>query len=233
MLDLTRCRFFEDKEIAVATGETITDEGIPLMSTLEGGEEVVEPVDGAVTDIFAGFSYGEPYTPTTLAYVYTASVPAAGVFTIQLPKTNIVAAQIHVYDNTAVAALTEGVVANGVFSCVDATGLLTFDVAQAGNSMTVTFRYAPTTQEVMMENNMPIYSPSGSSELGQIGVILHGEVYTDVFNSAIAWDDGPANVRTGVGRVTNTNEGAVGAIIPNCTIIHVPSTDFPFVGLRF
>jgi hypothetical protein len=232
MLDLTRCNIFRSKEIAVATGSTITEEGVPLQSTLQNGEEVCSVCASGGSENFIGFSYGETFTPLIKSNVESAVIPAASPYTITLEKTNIIAAQIFIYDETDAAALAEDTLATGKFSIVDSTGVVTFHSAQAGNTVTITYRYTPTVAEVAAENDSPIYRPSGSDVLGQIGVILAGEVYTDKYDASISWESGVTTINVGTGLITNSNSSPGGVAI-TCDIIHVPDVANPFLGIRF
>lgn len=229
MLDLRRCKFVESKEIPVADGFSVNVEGAPLVRVIEDGIEKIKIAAGEADEQFVGFSFGEIFSPLNKSFVHSAVIPAAVSYTVQLPKNNLVAGQILVYDNTSGAALAEGDPASsGKYSCDDATGLLTFNAAQAGHSITVTFRYLPTAQEVIMQNNVRLVSQYGADFLGSLGCILEGEIFTDQFDASVDWASATA-VNLGDGILTS---GGSGESTP-CQVIAVPSADRPFLGVRF
>lgn len=231
MLDLTRCRFARDKEIPLAFGTKLDQEGLALVSLIENGIEVVKPCTGSATEAFVGFSYGEKFTPNIFSKVVEATIPSTGTLNVALPKTNIVEDNIFIFDVTANTPLVEGAVAaSGVFVCDDISGFLTFHADQAGHNIRTTFRYYPTVMEVQMDARQFFYRPSGTDFLNQIGVILRGEVFTDIFDAKVNWGSATAVKTASNGLLTD--QTGTGAVV-NATIINIPNTNNSFLGLRF
>lgn len=223
MLDLSRLWIKKSKEIALSAGATVSAEGIPMISSLENGVEVVSPSAGASGENFVGFSFSETMTPAVKVKVETITVPSSSPYTVTLSKNNLVGTQIHI------EGMTEGTVADGVYAVNDATGIVTFNVAQAGVTVDATYRYYPTTQEVLMEDAVSIESQTATDFLRQIGIIMEAELHTDQFDASIDWTSATA-VKLDAGILTD-HTGS-GVTIP-VTIVAVPSVDSPWLGLRF
>jgi len=230
MIDKSRCRMRETQEIPVVTGVTIGAEGVPMVSVLEDGIEKVKPSVGSGTEKFAGFSFGELYSPLSKSCVFSAVVPATGSAVITLPKQNLLATQICVKDLSSGVTLTEGDPGNSnEYSVVDTTGVVTFHTGQAGHTIQAIFRYAPTAAELLLEDNLPNITLTGSELISQIGVILKGTVFTDQYDASKDWA-AATSVKLGAGILTN--QTGAGATL-TCTIVALPSTISPYLGLRF
>lgn len=230
MLDNSRCRPYITKEIPVATGASVHVIGTPLVSVLEGGIEKVKPCEGNASEKVIGFSFGDRLTPLTKGFVASFAIPATAPFTVFVGRKGLLAGQIAIYDDSGSVLLTEGDPANaGEYSVDDDTGIATFNTAQKSHNITVTLRYAPTAEELVMEDNVRITSVDATEFLGQTGVILKGEVFTDQFDASINWSAATA-IKTGSGILTDqTGSGAAFA----CSIIAVPTSGNPYLGIRF
>ena len=231
MLNLQKCKIDHSENIPIITGATVAQEGIPLTGLLEDGIEKVKPLVGDTADKFVGVSYGETSVPTIKSFVYDAVIPAASPYTIQLPKNNLVATQIAIREGTGYAtAFTEDTIATTKFSCVDATGVVTFHVDDAGKSVRITFRYNPTAQELLMEDSFS-FSPSGFATIGSCGVITKGVVFTDQFDASKNWL-AATGVESAAGLFTDQT-GSGNVELTNVKIVSIPTVDDPFLGLRY
>jgi len=231
MLNLSaKCKIVQSQEFPVAAGVVIPAEGLALIQTFEGGVEKVTLSAGGGNEVFMGVSYGEVFTPAVKSNVETLIVPAAGAVAVTLLHAVLTNTQCFAYDNTSSAALTIGNPANALEYSVVGT-LLTFNVARAGHSVTITYRYAPTAAELMATDNVRITSFSATDYIGSIGVIQEGEVYTDQFDASKDWASA-TGVETGNSGVFDVNGGA-GTLIAGAVITHVPDANYPYLGFRF
>lgn len=231
MLNMNFTKITRSKEGILAAAQTCSVEGLCMISIIETGEERVKASANGSSDKYIGFSYGEVLSPVTKSYVETVVVPSGSPYTVTLKHNNLVASNIFAYDNTNTQALTEGnpaTTANN-YSVVDATGIMTFHSGQAGASVTVTYRYSPTAQELIMEDTLTITTQKATDVLGQIGLAMGGEIYTDQYDAAVNW---ATSTTPEVGNAGIVTEGGSSAAIPNCTVIHVPTASNPFLGLR-
>jgi len=226
---LAKSKVVQSQEFPVMAGSTITAEGLALIQQLSGGVEYVLPSAGGGAEIFMGFSYGEVFTPATKSLVESLVVPAAGAVTLTLLHAPLTNTQVFAYDVTNSLAQTLGnpAVANQ-YTCVGT--LLTFHAAKAGVTMRVTYRYSPTAEELVAEDNIRITSFSSTDYVGSIGVIQEGEIYTDQFNATRDWG-AATSVKTMAGGLLDTNIGA-GTVI-TCVLTHIPDVNYPFLGIRF
>lgn len=231
MLDISRCKIVKSMERPIVAGQSITAEGLALISVLQDGVEHIQPSAAAASEVFCGFSYGDILAIATKSMVYQAIVPASSPYTVSLPKSNLVADQIRCYNDTESQALTEGSASvDNQYSVVDLTGVITFHSGEAGDTVTIIFRYYPTAQELMLENNQRALTQNPVEFLGQCGVITEGEVFTDQFDAAVDWSARPAMylAENGMVGVTSGTRCAMGG-----TIIAIPTVDSPYLGIRF
>lgn len=229
MLDLSRSQFTEVIERAVATGFTVDEEGLALVAVQTGAVEEVKPGTGASSDIFVGFSTGDTPTKGYKNAVEEYTIPADSPYTVQL-HVNIVATQIQIYDDSTSVYLTENVgVADGQYSVNDTTGVATFNVAQAGDSITVFYRYALTVIEARQLYFQNHINADACQEAARTGVIRgSGELWTDEWTPAVQWALTDTPLIAASGLITNTGTGvAVGRVIS------IPSATDPFLGIAF
>jgi hypothetical protein len=242
--DLKRSHFSVILERKVATGSTITEEGQLLVATLDAttGEEVVAASAATGSEVVVGFSIRDNADNSTTSVVESVTVPAAGTYSVQLSNNNLVAgtandgstSQMRVTrDDTGVAlTLVDGAIAaDGQCANEPATGLLIFNVLQAGLAMTVTYRYNLTVAEarqVFFQRNI---NNEAGALFGQVGVGHgHGEIFTDQYDATIDWSTAGLVPESGAaGTVTN---GGTGSTI-DARVISVPNVNNPLLGLAF
>ncbi len=232
MLDLMRCRVINIKEIPVVAGVKVQAEGSCMISTLVAGSEQVNLSDNGANSVFAGFSYGFTMTPLTKSIVEQAIVPATGPFTATLSKgAALLSGQISIIDVTNAQTLSAGNPATTANEYAIAAGVVTFHAGQAGSTVTITYRYTPTAEELFSTDKFSIYSKSPSDVLGSIGVVMMGEIFTSEYDAAIDWAASGVAPRIGNGGVITS--GGSSALIPSGQIIQVPNAMSPFLGIRF
>ena len=223
-----------DATLGTALG-VIASEGIPLVGTIEDNVQAVQPCYVGADLTFVGFSFAHNLVPTIASKVEEVTVPSAAPYTTQLSRTALVAGQISVF-NAAGTIQTEvpGAPATTQYNCVDLTGILTFNVAQAGATMTVGYRYSPTTLEVKYDFPHESVNIQPAFEyLDTVGVIMEGEVYTDQFDAATDWANTTAiYLDDGILTHVTTTRTLITAVA-GAKVIHVPEVDNPFLGIRF
>jgi len=230
MLNLgAKTKIVQSQGFPVATGYTVSAEGLAMIQTFESGVEKVLPSLGGAAEIFVGFSYGEVFTPATKSLQEVLTCPAAGTFSVTLLHAPIGGTQVNAWDVTSGAQLTIGNPANALEYSVT-TATLLFNVARAGHSIRITYRYNPTAAELIAVDNVRITSFSSSEYLGSIGVITQGEIYTDMFDASKNWN-AATGVKTQANGLLDTQAG--GGTTISCVITHVPDTNYPYLGIRF
>jgi hypothetical protein len=233
MLKLNATKARELFERPVVTGSTIGAEGMALIRSLVSGEEHVKPSTGVGGEVFVGFSFSHNLVPSTLSRVESVDVPASpGPYTVTLERNNLVAANIMIVRDSDSVVLTEGDATNAdEYSVVDVTGIITFNSADAEETMTVTYRYSPTTVEAKFEYPDADVNINAALEfINSVGVIGEGEVYTDQFDAAVDWDSASA-IKLGTSGIVTTSGS--GETITDARVIHVPDVDNPFLGISF
>jgi hypothetical protein len=252
--DLKRSHFSIVLEKKVLAGSVITEEGVLLQSTIDAatGTEVVSPAVAAGTLLLAGFAIRDNADNATTSVVEAVTVPAApGPYTVQLANNNVVATTAGDGSTASLrCALTAspfteltledtgggGGVATGEVGLEPATGILTFNSAQAGGAYTVTYRYNLTVAEARLKFYQRNINNEASTLFSQVGV-GHGvgEIYTDQFDATVDWST--VTVVEAAGSVANGDAGTVtsgGAGTDlDARVISVPNVNNPLLGIAF
>lgn len=221
-------KILASKEFPVASGNTITAEGLVLVQAFEDGVEKVKPATGADGEIYVGFSYGSLYTPITKSIVEEFIVPAAAPFTVTLQHAPL-AGQIRVADTSAAVNLTPGAVSNATEFAV-AGNVVSFNASRASHSVQVTYRFAPTALDLMLEDQIQIASFTASDMISSTGTIMTGDIYTNIFDASVDWS-AATEIRMGAGGVV-TDQHGTGEVIPGAYVCGIPSAQVPFLGIR-
>lgn len=213
--------FVRSTDMALAIGAAISENGQALVNTIVNGKEGVQPSTGAAGEVFVGFAAlqtsAAPVLPTSIVRVEELVVPASGV--IALAKTPLTGS-VHVAkasDNSAVAV-------NAVTGVnVDVTA------ANADLLVRVTYRAALTVAEARAK--VGDVQPGGYSGniVGQAGVGQQGVIYTSAFDTSKDWSAATAIKLGANGVLTDSGTGAT----IKAVVVHLPSVDYPFLGLRF
>lgn len=213
------------------------EEGMALTAVMENGHQAanVAAAPGG-TDVFLGFSFGYYTRPVSLVAVETYTVPAGGgtIALANSPLNGASGAGLRVYNNTAGSAITYNATAGtGVYQ-IGGTGnqTLTFNAAQAGASVTVTYAYSPTViqAQAMVGDGAYFGSAQPSDVTGTIGLIRRGLIYTSNFDPAIDFTAVNAALKVGANGIVST-AGSGPAI--NGLVYELPTADFPFLGINF
>lgn len=180
--------YARSKESKVTSGVEITNEGLVLVQVKENGLETVRPSLGtSASEVIVGFSANTSLRPTTRVEQEYGVVPSASVYTIQLSQVLLVTGSLRVVktsDNTALTVVTTGTPNTGEVLVNTTTGLLTFNVAQAGIEVFVTYRRTLSADELPFTVRQPAINAGGNSATGSISVIRgSGELHTDMFDT--------------------------------------------------
>lgn len=239
--DLKRSHFSLVLEKEVLAGEVITEEGVLLAAVLDAatGTEKVLPTDGS-GQVIAGFAIRDNADHATTSEVESVTVPSSGPFEVQLRNNNLVAstpgdgstASLSAMDGSS--QMTNDDDASGGAGQVgvdDVSGLLAFNVAEAGKTIVVTYRYNLTVAESRLKFFQRNINNEASTLFGQVGVGQgHGEIFTDQFDGTVDW-----SVATGI-------KSAAGGIVGDQTasgttldarVISVPNVNNPLLGISF
>lgn len=228
MIIFSQTRIFSSIERPVASGQTISQEGQALIADTTGGVFGVKASGGSSGELFAGVSMSQQMTPLYLPAKEQFTVPSGLTFTLgKVPA----ASTIYAYNVTAGSALTVtgSAPSAGEIQVNTTSGLCTFNAAQSGAVVWVTYRYSPTTVEIMsVQGNIP---PGGaaSATTGTIGVITEGDIVTTEFDTAVNWAAANVVIKTGASGLFTI--GGNGATV-NGHVTQVPSVDSPYLGIH-
>lgn len=215
----------------VVTGSSVLHDGSVLTRVLVSGKEKVKPSEGLKTDVFIGFSYNLNANPINASKVELVTVPATSPRSITLAKTNTLVGQILIRKVSGGTVLDE-VSANpgaGEYAVDEATGIILFNVAEAGVAIQVVYRYTVSAADLYYRYSHTDPNRDALYDMFQaVGVITEGDVFTDQFNAGIDWNN-VISVNMAAGGLV-TGDGA-GEEIPNARVIHSPTSDNPFLGV--
>jgi hypothetical protein len=240
--DLKRSHFSLILEKKVATGSVVTEEGVLLVASLDAttGEEVVDLSAGAANEVVAGFAIRDNADNATTSTVEEGTVPSSGTLEIQLDNNNLVAStptdgstsQLRVVASTSGAlTLVDGSTPSaGQVANEPVTGLLTFNTAQSGEDVEMTYRYNLTVAESRLKFFQRNINNESGALFGQTGVGQgHGEVFTDQFDAQLDWSAGTAITSGASGQLV---QGGSGTVL-DARVISVPNVNNPLLGIAF
>lgn len=214
-------RIVDSAETVVAPGSNITAEGQALIRVTAAPATGTTVSAGAASEVFAGFSVlGVSAAPLPVLYatkVESFVVPGSGI--IELAQTPV-AGQLAVFDETDNAAIATPTVVGKTVTGLD-----------AGNTVKVTYKYAPTTvQQRALQGDV---QPGGyaGAYVGQVGLMKRGTLYTDQFDASKNWA-----AATGIKLAANgqiTDQSGTGVAIAGAYVVAVPNQEVPFLGIEF
>lgn len=224
MFDLTRTYYNDAKERKVAAGATISEEG-QLLVYVDGGdgEFAVQPCAAGAGQSMAGFAITDALKHLTVTVVETVTVPAGGG-SVSLSNTNIVSGSERLVASTS-GVLAENCPTPGAveYCLVDATGLVTFNAAQATETVTVTYRYNLTLQQSLELYHERSINNRAQDFFSSVSVMaLEGEIFTSMYDTAVAYAIGALVYPAAGGKMSSAAGGASNAVgfvskLPNAT----------------
>jgi hypothetical protein len=229
------------REFPLAAGAAVAEEGQLFAFVDDGaGGSALQPSTGGAGERLAGFATTDAFLHVTRSVVEAATVPAAAPFTVQLENVGLVGAagtDILVYDETAAAALVfaAGAPAAGQFNVVYATGLLTFNVAEASNVLRIQYRYNLTQQEALTRYHDAGVHRFAQTFFGQLAVVGgHGLIWTNQYDTAVDWAVDDAVFAGAGGQLVNAGPGTAVGVVHEVPRAGTTDSDRPgMLGVRF
>lgn len=240
MFDLNRSYAVDLKERPLAAGVTVSEEGQCLIYVDDGAGGVACALStGGVADYdgvdpmksrVAGFAITDKLGVLTETAVEEFTIPAAAPFTVQLRNQNIVLAQTYVYNLTAAAAMAQLCPVPGAGQrCIDVTGLVTFNAAEAGNRVRVVYRYTLTAAQVVEKFHQRSVNNTAQDFFSTISLFCDtGEIFTSMFDAGVAYNPLDPIYSGAAGLVTSAAGGAYLGLVSK-----VPSVDDPLLGVKW
>jgi len=217
MFDLCRSYFNDIKERAIAPGQTIAEEGQLLVYVSDGaGGIAVQPCAAGAGQKPAGFAITDSLKYATMPMIETVTVPASGPYTVTLKNAGIVNASPRAYNNTASSVMVRDDAADtsGDFGVNTTNGVVTFHSAQAGASVTIQYRYNMTLAQATALFFDRGVNARAQDYFSSVSVgCLEGEVFTSLYDTAVAYTAGAALYCAAGGLVSTAAVGAAIGIV--------------------
>ena len=212
------------------------EEGMMLCGgVFENGQQAASVVAAptAAANPFMGVAFSYYTAPNTLVAVETYTVPAApGPYTVAINSAALnPTTGISVKDNANGTLYTYNATA-GAGNFQVSGNVLTFNAAQAGRSITVTYAYAPTVSQVQQAvGDGYIGSVKPSDVTGTIGLIRRGIIFTSNFNPGVDYSQPGLTLYVGPNGIIDPTY-TTGPVIPGY-VYGLPNADFATLGINF
>jgi len=236
-VDFTRSRFEWKRQFEVAATANIVEEGSLLQRIPDaaGLKEVVDLSTNAGSLRPAGISLQSRISATTFAWVEEVVVPSGAPYTVQLSKTNIIdsgggIAEAAAWDYNASAYLNvvAGAPLGTQFEVVPLTGLTTFNVAEAGHSVRMIYRYNLTAierDELLRQSHV---NRGAEDQFGLMTVAQgHCVVYTTMYDAQEKYLVGDQLTLDNNGLFSKSGATNFGVVIS------VPTASDPYLGVEY
>lgn len=249
-VDRTRSEFEYVRQYDIAPATTIAEEGTILMRAAgAGGSEVVSPTAGAATDVPLGLALHSSIQATTMVAQIQKTIPASGTLTVDLGRTNIVDAGSSVAEALGVASTTgalttvaAGVPSSGEMAINLTTGIATFHADEAGQDVTITYRWNLTVLEsnqIFRDSHINRALGQGGGPEASFGKVMVGVgrcvVYTTMYDAGATWVQHGTTTAAcvlGAGGIFTTN-ARNGTGVAFGKVIKVPSVADPYLGVEY
>ena len=233
MFDLNRSYFNDLRERAVAAGAAILEEGTALVYVTDGlGGIAVQQSAAGANQHPAGFAICDAMKVTTETVVEQVTVPAAGG-NVSLKNLNVIIATG--YATGSITAVITNVGAGlgdpgaGNFF-INTTGVLSFNVAQALETVTVYYRYTLTADQIVAKYHSRSINNTARDYFSSVSVgCLEGEIFTSMYDTSVAYAIHAPIYLAANGMVSSTAGG--GAAIGFVT--QLPSVNDGLLGVKF
>lgn len=217
-------RIFSSVNRPIVAGQSVSVEGAALISVASSGVYGVQLSTGVSGEVFAGVSIAHTMSQSSLPILDEFTIPSASPYTVTLSNTPT-------GGTIRVVASTTGVIAAGSSGTPGQYSLsgttMTFNAAQAGQTVKIAYRYAPTVAQLQYLQGDAYPGQNGPALLGQIGVLLNGDIYTTEYDTTKDWTANP-DVTLAAGGLFSTG-GVV--TLAGVNVIEAPSQTNPFLGL--
>jgi len=226
MLYFPKSRYQLSQEMSVATGQSVTAEGQCMVASTVAGVFGVEPSAGSSGELFMGFAVSEQIGLNSFTSIEALTISSGLTYTTTYTPSS---GTVFIFDNTdnvALVVTTDYTISGSVISFTGSTAI-------AGKSVTVFYRYAPTTvQANSIQGNIKPGGPA-AAVWNQVGVIKSGVIYTSEWDTSVNWLATNPALKTGAnGRVTIGGSG----VAINGVVVAAPNSGGPdgnFLGIEF
>lgn len=228
MLNFADSKIMQSTERPVATGYTVTAEGAALIQDAVNGG--VRMTAGVSTEIFAGVSLSQQLTPLAFPRLEALTVDGA-LYTVTLFGTPI-SGTLRVV-NAAGSALAAGTPTSDATKYSISGNVITVNSTLAATTITVSYRYVPTTvQAKYLQGDIP---PGGAASLilDSVGLITSGDIVTSEFDTSVDWTSVNASTHIQLAAGGLFTVGGSGAVVPNSYVYKLPTTSYNWLGIRF
>jgi len=225
MIYFPKTRATLSHEAVIAPGAVFTAQGQAAVRMLGATSQGVAPSTGVkANEIFVGFTMVQtsayPFREDEQNKIEEYLVPAPGIVTLsRIPKS---AQDVFIYNNTDGVAIP----VTGAVTVVDdkVSGL------PPGVDVTITYKFVMSALE--QRGTYGDIQPGGYSgdQLGQVGLVTRGIVYTSQFDAAADWSACKA-IETAAGGYITCDKGTGAAI--DGWVVELPSSDIPYLGIEF
>lgn len=212
-------------EVALASSANVSAEGLALISVTSAGVFGAKESAGAANEKFLGFSVTGVTTLASMPKVEKFVQGSGHTYTVsRVPLSNTT----FVWDHTAGAAISAGV---GGWTLSGST--YTFQAGTDGHTISVFYRYTPSAVEAVQIQGDIVPGGPAAVQVGQVGVIKSGIVYTSEFDTSVSWmGSDPVPYLAANGRISTSGNVAI-----NGVVISAPSADAgpagQFLGIEF
>lgn len=211
-------------------GEVITEEGGAMVAVKENGVLCVRNATGLADEAFVGVSYSRHLPPHLLPKVETFIIPENGI--VELERTPVLSQMLVTIDGTPIRnedSYGDDAAAPDAVGKVNSVGnKLYFNVGDKLKSGSIQYMFEPTVSESReVGGDAPIGGLS-ANDLGQVGLIVLGQVGTTMFDASCDWTD-VINPRLGAGGFFTTKGN--GPILKNVFVLNAPAVGSEFLEL--
>jgi hypothetical protein len=241
MFDTNKTYSADIKERALLAGATISEEGMCLIYVADGaGGIAVSPSTGTSSDYnttvdrsnVAGFAITDALKIVTETVVETVTVPTVAPYTVQLSNANILTAESLAVDSGPVYTGTmvdAGGAPAGNQRWLQASGLLTFNAANAGDSVSIQYRFTLTAAQVVEIFHQRSVNNTAQDYFSSVSVFTgEGEIFTSMFDASQAYASGAPIFSGASGKLTSAAGGAYMGIVTS-----VPSVNSGLLGVKY
>jgi len=233
MFDLTRSFFNDEREYPVAAGAVIAEEGSLLVQVTDTlGGVAVQPCTTGAGQRLAGFAICDAMKVTTETVVEQITVPVAGG-SVSLHNQNLIVATAYATANLvplANAGVGPGDPGTGNYY-LTTTGVITFNVAQHGQTVVIQYRYNLTLEQLENKYHERSISNRGQDYFSSCAVgCLDGVIYTSMYSTAVAYTILGSVYPAAGGTVSSAAGGAAFAV---GYVVQLPSVNDGLLGVKF
>lgn len=238
VIDVSRSSITISSEYPVLSTVTANiEEGAALILVPQTGnpQNAVKLSDGSSSaEIFVGLAWQAYTLPTVMTQVDTVVVPSASPYTATLSYTPNSASTLTSASGSVTGALTYTSPPNSTGQYAISGTTITFNSAQAGETVTVYYQYNLTVAQAQsLVGNGFAGSVSAMQFLQSIGVVRNGLIYTNFYNPA--YDFTAANLvlkALANGLIGTTVGSPTGATMTGAWVYAYPNGDYPYLGVQ-